>query len=154
MEQHLLTAPLSILLIEGNVKASFLFIDTFKDEAMISIEVVRSLESGVKRLKEDVHFDVVICDLNLPDSNYKQTLNLIEKMRFTPIILWSNEMLGNPKIPFISKEKLTDGRSAFKQHVVDVISETKDNQLKDLIVSFGNLVDKIEKINSQLGSDM
>ncbi|KPA16536.1 bacteriophytochrome (light-regulated signal transduction histidine kinase) [Candidatus Magnetomorum sp. HK-1] len=92
---NLSNSHLCVLLIEDNRMDAELLMDLFDSEKDIHIEWVSQLVDGIKKV-ENKSYDMILLDLNLPDSNGLSTFDkLNEKASDIPIIIITGD--ENPK---------------------------------------------------------
>jgi len=94
---------LSILLIEDNRMDAELLLDVFRNEQDIHFEWEQTLSEGLKILKNK-HIDMVLLDLNLPDSKGIKTFEQYQlKAPDTPVIILTGDDNNQQAVDAIRK---------------------------------------------------
>jgi len=93
-------STINALLIEDNPGDAVLIQETFAgvETVSVQVEVANTLSAGLVRLRQPVRIDVVLLDLNLPDSSGLDTLDRVREEA--------------PDLPVVVMTALTDERLA------------------------------------------
>ena len=104
-----------ILLIEDNPDHATLIADLFSQIVEVDLQHESELDVGLALL-EETHFDVLLCDLNLPDSPIESTVQTLKNLQTeTPIIIltalnsydMANKLLHDGIQDYIPKDELS-----------------------------------------------
>jgi len=90
-DESLSKSSITILLIEDNRMDAELLLDIFRDEHNINFEWVKTLSEGLSTL-QNINIDMVLLDLNLPDSKGINTFDQFQlKAPDTPVIILTGD---------------------------------------------------------------
>ena len=149
-------SPVKILLIEDDVAEARLLQEILKsfNLTLFSLTHVKRLQEALERLKED-HFDVILLDLTLPDSQGLTSLELlVERFPHLPIVV-----LTNTNDDRLAIEAVRQGAQDYlvKRHInIDVLVRSlqyaiERQRVSDLLRETNeNLVNQIKQKTAEL----
>ncbi len=162
-------SPVKILLIEDDVAEARLLHEILKNFnlTLFSLTHVKRLQAGLERLKED-HFDVILLDLTLPDSQGLGSLEiLVDRNPHLPIVVLTNtnddrlaiEAVRQGAQDYLVKRQINIDvlvrslqYAIERQRVSDLLRETNENLVTQIKQKTAELM-KAKEIN-QLQSEL